>query len=197
MPRASRPLKRVYMDFWGSYSKAKTLERYYLSLTDDCTRMSWIYLTKDREAATVKATLEQWLAPVEREKGVKLLVIRTDNAKEFKALEPWALKKGIQMWTRGHSVDYDAWAETVGGDRWSFKRMLPYFKKLQKHHGPAGSPKLYGFDGPISTMAGACKYPLREMMVKAMTAAGLTFNPDSNGGNPLGFGWYTENWRDG
>jgi hypothetical protein len=31
----------------------------------------------------------------EREKGVKLLVIRTNNAKEFKALEPWALKKGI------------------------------------------------------------------------------------------------------
>jgi hypothetical protein len=34
--RASRPLKRVYIDFWGPYSKAKTLERYYLSLTDDC-----------------------------------------------------------------------------------------------------------------------------------------------------------------
>ncbi|CBF84313.1 hypothetical protein AN2635.2 [Aspergillus nidulans FGSC A4] len=85
------------MDFWGPYSKAKTLERYYLSLTDDCTRFSWIYLTKDREAATVKATLEQWLALAEREKGVKLLIIRTDNAREFKALEPWALKKGIQI----------------------------------------------------------------------------------------------------
>jgi transposase InsO family protein len=97
VPRASRPLKRVYMDFWGPYSKAKTLERYYLSLTDDCTRFSWIYLTKDREAATVKATLEQWLALAEREKGVKLLIIRTDNAREFKALEPWALKKGIQI----------------------------------------------------------------------------------------------------
>jgi transposase InsO family protein len=97
VPRASRPLKRVYMDFWGLYSKAKTPERYYLSLTDDCTRFSWIYLTKDREAATVRATLEKWLALVEREKGVKLLVIRTDNAKEFKALEPWALEKGITI----------------------------------------------------------------------------------------------------
>jgi hypothetical protein len=37
VPRASRLLKRVYMDFWGPYSKAKTAERYYLSLTDDCT----------------------------------------------------------------------------------------------------------------------------------------------------------------
>jgi transposase InsO family protein len=97
VPRASRPLKRVYMDFWGPYNSAKTLERYYLSLTDDCTRFSWIFLTKDREATTVKATLEAWLAMAEREKGVKLLIIRTDNAKEFKALEPWALKKGIQI----------------------------------------------------------------------------------------------------
>jgi transposase InsO family protein len=97
VPRASRPVKRVYMDFWGPYTKAKTLERYYLSLTDDCTRFSWIYLTEDREAATVKAILEQWLALAEREKGVKLLIIRTDNAREFKALGPWALKKGIQI----------------------------------------------------------------------------------------------------
>lgn len=97
IPRASRPLKRVYMDFWGPYNKAKTPERYYLSLTDDCTRFSWVYLTEDREAATVKKILEKWLALVEREKGVKLLVIRTDNAREFKALKPWASGKGIRI----------------------------------------------------------------------------------------------------
>jgi transposase InsO family protein len=97
VPRASRPLKRVYMDFWGPYSKARTMKRYYLSLTDDYTRFSWVFLTKDREATTVRAILEEWLAMVEREKGTKLLTIRTDNAKEFKALVPWALKRGIQF----------------------------------------------------------------------------------------------------
>jgi transposase InsO family protein len=97
VPRASRPLKRVYMDFWGPYNGVKCKDgwRYYLSLTDDCTRLSWIYLTKDREATTVQGILEEWLAWVEREKGVKLLTIRTDNAKEFKALKPWAKKQGI------------------------------------------------------------------------------------------------------
>jgi hypothetical protein len=99
--RASRPLKRVYMDFWGPYNKAEDASgkrwRYYLSLTDDCTRFSWIYLTKDREAATVKRILEIWIAQAEREKGVQLLVIRTDNAREFKALQPWALEKGIRI----------------------------------------------------------------------------------------------------
>jgi hypothetical protein len=37
VPRASRPLKRVYMDFWGPYSKARTMKRYYLSLIDNYT----------------------------------------------------------------------------------------------------------------------------------------------------------------
>jgi hypothetical protein len=83
------------MDFWGPYSKARTAERYYLSLTDDCTRFSWIFLTKDREATTVRAILEEWLAMVERERGTKLLTIWMDNAMEFKAQKPWVAKQGI------------------------------------------------------------------------------------------------------
>jgi transposase InsO family protein len=54
-------------------------------------------LTKDREVTTVRAILEEWLAMVEREKGTKLLTIRTDNAKEFKAQVSWILKLGIQF----------------------------------------------------------------------------------------------------
>lgn len=101
------------------------------------------------------------------------------------------------MWTRGHSVDFDMWAETVGDERWSYEKMLPYFKKVEKHYDPDGNPELHGFDGPISTTAGACQYPLRETMAKALDGAGLPFNPESNGGNPLGYGWYAENWKDG
>lgn len=70
------------MDFWGPYNKAKTPERYYLSLTDDCTRFSWVYLTEDREAATVKKI----------------------NAREFKALKPWAYLLEI---TRAILIDAD------------------------------------------------------------------------------------------
>jgi choline dehydrogenase-like flavoprotein len=99
------------------------------------------------------------------------------------------------LWTRGHSADYDAWAEVVGDDRWSYKNMLKYFKKVQKHHDLGGNPDWYGFDGPISTTAGVRIYPLRETVYQAMTAAGIPFNPDINGGNPLGFGSFTENWK--
>ncbi|KAJ5183210.1 alcohol oxidase [Penicillium capsulatum] len=99
------------------------------------------------------------------------------------------------LWTRGHSVDYDSWAKVVGDDRWNYANMLKYFKATETHHDPAGNPEKYGFSGPITTTAAARTYPLRETIREAMLAAGLEYNPDTNGGNPSGFGPFTENWK--
>ncbi|KAJ5662725.1 alcohol oxidase [Penicillium macrosclerotiorum] len=101
------------------------------------------------------------------------------------------------LWTRGHSVDYDSWAKLAGDDRWNYANMLKYFKVTQSHHDPDGSPEKYGFGGPISTTAEACTYPLRKTIRQAMLDAGLEYNPDTNGGNPFGFGPFTENWKNG
>jgi choline dehydrogenase-like flavoprotein len=101
------------------------------------------------------------------------------------------------LWTRGHSVDYDVWAEVVGDERWSYKNMLPYFMKSETHYEPNGDPKLHGFTGPILTTAGARTYPLRETIKTAFASAGLEYNPDTNGGTPFGFGKFTENWKNG
>ncbi|OJJ97584.1 hypothetical protein ASPACDRAFT_80410 [Aspergillus aculeatus ATCC 16872] len=84
------------------------------------------------------------------------------------------------LWTRGHSVDYDSWAKAVGDERWNYANMLKYFQKTETQ---------------ISTTAAARIYPLREPIRNAMVAAGLDYNPDPNGGNPLGFGPFTENWK--
>jgi hypothetical protein len=51
------------------------VERYYLLLIDNYTQFSWVFLTKDREATTMRAILEEWLAMVKRERGTKLLTI--------------------------------------------------------------------------------------------------------------------------
>ncbi|KAF2496661.1 alcohol oxidase [Lophium mytilinum] len=101
------------------------------------------------------------------------------------------------LWTRGHTVDYDTWAESVGDDRWSYKRLLRYFKKTERHYNPDGDREQHGFDGPISTTAGHRNYPLRETVFNAFTKSGVTFNPDANGGNPIGLGAFTENWTTG
>lgn len=100
------------------------------------------------------------------------------------------------LWTRGHSVDYDSWAKIVGDERWNYANMLKYFKASQTHHDPTGSPEKYGFSGPITTTAAARTYPLREQIRGAMLAAGLEYNPETNGGDPFGFGPFTENWKD-
>jgi hypothetical protein len=55
------------MDFWGLYTKAPNgyQWQYYLSLTDNHSRLSWIYMTKDRKLATVQEILKEWLANIE------------------------------------------------------------------------------------------------------------------------------------
>ncbi|PQE13535.1 glucose dehydrogenase protein [Rutstroemia sp. NJR-2017a WRK4] len=100
------------------------------------------------------------------------------------------------LWTRGHSTDYDCWAEKVGDDRWSYKRMLKYFKKVETHHDRNGDSDAHGFNGPITTTAGARRYPLGDTVFTALVKSGNPWNSDMNGGNPLGLGAFTENWKD-
>lgn len=99
-------------------------------------------------------------------------------------------------WTRCHSADYDAWAALVGDDRWSYARMLKYFKKTEHHHAPNADREVHGFGGPIHTNALARNYPLREPVRKALLESGIAFNPELNTGSPLGFSAFQENWKD-
>ena len=61
IPRAKRPLQRVYMDFWGPSRDSMGGEKYYLSLIDDCTRFSWMFIKMDRRTENIIQTLEGWL----------------------------------------------------------------------------------------------------------------------------------------
>jgi hypothetical protein len=83
--RSIQPLARVFSDFWGPYRvPAITGEKYMLTFTDDYTRMSWVILTSDR--ATLPYEFRRWRVYVERQSNHKILALRSDNAKEYKAL---------------------------------------------------------------------------------------------------------------
>ena len=99
-------------------------------------------------------------------------------------------------WTRGHSKDYDAWAEQVGDNRWSYEEHLPYFRRTEHHYDDTADPQVHGFHGPIHTTSGRA-YPLRDSVHKAFLAAGFRDLGDGNDGDPLGVARWTENWRDG
>lgn len=105
-------------------------------------------------------------------------------------------------WTRGSSVDYDLWAKLVGDPRWSYKGLLPYFRKTETHYDPNGDPTQHGFSGPIhtKTISGSSsnrKYPLRGPLRSAWEKIGAKYLPDANAGLQLGIAEMVENWRDG
>ena len=51
---------------------------------------------------------------------------------------------------RGHPKDYDEWAD-LGAKGWSYKEVLPFFKKSERLHESPGdvNPKYHGESGPM------------------------------------------------
>ena len=50
-----------------------------------------------------------------------------------------------QIWTRGHRVDYDGWAQSCPG--WSYEEVLPYFQRAE-HRVGSNAGGVYGTSGP-------------------------------------------------
>jgi transposase InsO family protein len=127
------------MDFWGPYTRVPNKYRweYYLSLTNDHSRISWIYLTKNRKLETVREILKLWLAKAERETGHLLITICTDNAKEFEALKPWAEKKGIEIEFIGpHTPAQNGVAERLNRFLLEVARAIHISAKVPKRYWP-------------------------------------------------------------
>ncbi|KAJ5807010.1 glucose dehydrogenase [Penicillium riverlandense] len=105
-------------------------------------------------------------------------------------------------WTRGNALDYDLWAQLVNDDAWSYKGLLPYFKRSETHWDQNADPAAHGTSGPIhnATVESSSldrKYPLREPVRAAWSNLGVQTIQDANAGNPQGLAPLTENWRNG
>ncbi|KAI4267314.1 MAG: hypothetical protein L6R38_008306, partial [Xanthoria sp. 2 TBL-2021] len=103
-------------------------------------------------------------------------------------------------WIRGDVLDYAEWARQVGDDRWSYKGLLPYFRRSEHHFDPNADPEQHGFEGPMHTSSVSSSgrhYPLRETILNAWKDVGLKQIPDANNGAPQGVAELVENRRDG
>lgn len=98
------------------------------------------------------------------------------------------------LWMRGDAKDYDYWAKLLGDERWSYKGLLPYFRRTEKWHDAAGSKELHGFDGPIKTLVGP-GYPLKEQVRDAFVELGLKENTGREDGDQSGILAHCENFR--
>jgi hypothetical protein len=93
--RVTVPLARLHTDFWGPYSVPSLYGNlYFVSFTDEATRKTWVFFTKDR--ASIRTIFIEFKARVELETSLKIQAIRCDNAQEYKALaefyRPYSLK---------------------------------------------------------------------------------------------------------
>ena len=111
----------------------------------------------------------------------------------------WPRGKGLggssaingMIYARGHPLDYDEWRQR-GLRGWGWDDVLPYFRKLERHHRAKDHPAhdLHGHEGPLHVSAGESDSPFHAALIEAGRQAGYPVTDNFNGAAPEGFGSY-------
>ncbi|MFJ4067197.1 GMC family oxidoreductase [Pseudomonas sp. NPDC089996] len=102
------------------------------------------------------------------------------------------------LYLRGAPADYDGWAQQ-GCEGWSWREVLPYFRRAECNERVAGSDDdpWHGGSGPLQVVDQRSPGAFARYFVEAAAAAGHCFNPDFNGEKLEGAGFYQVTQRDG
>lgn len=90
-------------------------------------------------------------------------------------------------YARGNPHDYDVW-ESLGCERWSYKDIFPYFKKIENFE--PGENKYHGVGGPLNVAEHVYLNPLMEAFVNAGKQAGYPIVDDYNAETQEGVGYF-------
>lgn len=99
------------------------------------------------------------------------------------------------VYIRGNPADYDDWAAS-GCDGWGWQDVLPIFRDLE-HNETWGNSALHGARGELNVAEGRHINPLSQVFIEAARECGLPFNPDFNGPEQEGVGYYQLTQKDG
>lgn len=99
-----------------------------------------------------------------------------------------------QIYTRGNPLDYDGWAEEEGCAGWSYREVLPYFKRAEDNQ--RFDDDWHGVGGPLGVSMPVAPLPICDAYFRAGQALGIPFNPDFNGARQEGVGFYQLTQRD-
>ncbi|MCE2517857.1 MAG: GMC family oxidoreductase N-terminal domain-containing protein, partial [Alphaproteobacteria bacterium] len=103
------------------------------------------------------------------------------------------------LYVRGQSHDYDNWAQR-GNQGWSYADVLPYFRKAEHCQAMTTEnmdPELRGHDGPLNVAMVQEKYDALDLLIKSAESLGYPHNPDYNGHDQEGFGYYQVTQKNG
>ena len=99
-----------------------------------------------------------------------------------------------QIYTRGNARDYDAWADDEGCIGWSYRDVLPYFRRAE--HNERFADDYHGSGGPLGVSIPINPLPISEAFLRAAQQFGIPYNPDFNGARQEGIGHYQVTVRD-
>ncbi|TVP51698.1 MAG: choline dehydrogenase [Mongoliibacter sp.] len=117
-----------------------------------------------------------WTEPQEHVGGRKIFIPRGKTLGGCSSTNAMA-------YVRGNSADYDEWA-AMGNKGWSYKDLLPYFKRSEKNHDFKGA--YYGEEGPLHVKLADEPHFLGKHFIEACAGSGIPVNPEYNGKEQLG-----------
>lgn len=91
------------------------------------------------------------------------------------------------LYVRGQPQDYDRWRQ-MGNTGWGWDDVLPLFKRAENNE--RGADDYHGNQGPLSVSNMRIQRPITDAWVAAAQAAGYKFNPDYNGADQEGVGFF-------
>ena len=91
------------------------------------------------------------------------------------------------VYIRGHHGDYDEWRQR-GCEGWDWDSVLPYFKKAENQ--ARGPDEFHGAGGPLHVSDQPGRFELADAALEACVQAGIPVNPDFNGAEQEGCGYY-------
>lgn len=99
------------------------------------------------------------------------------------------------VYIRGNRQDYEDWRE-LGNPGWGWQDVLPYFRKLETC--ATGGDEYRGDCGPLYVNSPSAEYhPLCKRFFSAAEQLGFAYNPDFNGAEQEGVGYYQITTRGG
>ncbi len=98
------------------------------------------------------------------------------------------------LYVRGQPQDYDRWRQ-MGNTGWGWDDVLPLFKRAERNE--RGADAYHGDQGPLSVSNMRIQRPITDAWVAAAQAAGHKFNPDYNGADQEGVGFFQLTSRNG
>ncbi len=104
-----------------------------------------------------------------------------------------------QAYVRGRPSDYDEWQDILHGNNdsidWSWEAVLPHFKRLECNQ--KFNDELHGTEGKLVVSDPGYIDDVAKWFVQSIQAQGEPFNPDFNGVNQRGVGYFQFTYNQG